>query len=147
MKSLEITDVKSFACLRIRDGLYISYQLHFVLNRSITLKVGKLGSHAFPAGSYIYTGSAQSHLRARVVRHISMTKKLHWHIDYLLASPGISFRKILLSRMEECELNKRTPGNVIVRGFGSSDCRAGCGSHLKLRIDNENKTNRHAQRI
>jgi hypothetical protein len=31
----------------------------------------------------------------------------------------------------ECLINRNTPGEILVAGFGASDCRAGCGSHLK----------------
>jgi Uri superfamily endonuclease len=37
------------------------------------------------------------------------------------------------SRREECRLNQASGGQVLVRGFGASDCRAGCGAHLKYR--------------
>lgn len=147
MKSLEITDVMSFPFLKLRDGLYTSYQLHFTIGRPVALRIGKLGRYTLPAGSYVYTGSARSRLRARILRHISMKKKLHWHIDYLLANPGITLRKIVLFRMKECKLNRRTPGDIIVRGFGSSDCRAGCGSHLKFKTDDAKRTNRHSRRV
>ena len=33
----------------------------------------------------------------------------------------------------ECDLNKETEGEIIIHGFGSSDCEAGCKSHLKFK--------------
>jgi Uri superfamily endonuclease len=32
---------------------------------------------------------------------------------------------------EECILNQKASGEIIVAGFGSSDCKNGCKSHLK----------------
>ena len=34
----------------------------------------------------------------------------------------------------ECDLNKETEGEIIIHGFGSSDCKAGCKSHLKFKV-------------
>ena len=58
-------------------------------------------------------------------------KKLQWHIDYLLAAPGVRITKVVRSGREECELNQGSPGEVVVPGFGASDCKSGCGAHLK----------------
>jgi len=35
------------------------------------------------------------------------------------------------TRNAECLLNQRASGEIIVPGFGASDCRAHCGSHLR----------------
>jgi len=108
-----------------------TYQLYIHLCRSVTIRVGALGSHRFPAGDYIYTGSARRNIEARVRRHCSDTKKLRWHIDYLLHTSAASVVGVELSTEPECQLNQSTGGDVLVPGFGASDCRAGCGSHLK----------------
>ncbi len=109
-----------------------SYQLHIHLSRSVTIRVGALGRRHFPAGNYIYTGSARRNIDARVHRHCSESKKLRWHIDYLLHSSAASIVKVELSAEPECRLNQSTSGDIPVPGFGASDCRSGCGSHLKL---------------
>ncbi len=108
-----------------------TYQLHIQLCHSVTIKVGALGRFRFPAGDYIYTGSAKRNISARVRRHCRDTKKLHWHIDYLLHSPAASVVKVELSTEPECQLNQSTRGDVPAPGFGASDCHSGCGSHLK----------------
>ena len=131
MRSLEITDVKAFPSLAKPDNAYISYQLYFQLKLQKSVRVGQFGRYTFPAGSYVYTGSAIRSIRKRVIRHVSSRKKLHWHIDYLLSTPGVHLWKIVLSEMKECELNRRTRGVIAVPGFGATDCIAGCGSHLK----------------
>ena len=99
------------------------------------MQVGRLGEFTFPAGYYLYTGSALASLEPRLRRHLEGCPegKSHWHVDYL--SPQAAdkqFRVLLLSRRMECELN-RTAGSlpgarVVAPGFGASDCR--CRSHL-----------------
>ncbi len=108
-----------------------SYQLYIVLNEVAEITIGKLGTFVFPAGHYVYTGSAKRNIHARVQRHLSIAKKLRWHIDYLLADPHARIDSTTLSEEEECQLNQRTSGEIIVYGFGASDCRQGCVSHLK----------------
>ncbi len=108
-----------------------TYQLLIELSEAVRLRVGRLGEFDFPAGRYIYTGSALRNFDARIRRHLSPAKKMHWHVDYLLSAPGICVRELARSAEEECVVNQRTSGEVLIPGFGSSDCRAGCGSHLK----------------
>ncbi len=110
-----------------------TYQLIVEVARALTVSVGRLGIFRFPAGTYVYTGSAKRNIEARIARHLSSAKRLHWHIDYLLAAPGVSVLRVRRSRRPECELNLATRGETPVPGFGASDCRAGCGSHLKRR--------------
>jgi Uri superfamily endonuclease len=69
----------------------------------------------------------------RIRRHLSRTKRLRWHVDYLLADPDVRIVRVRRSGLGECALNQRTGGRIVVPGFGASDCRAGCGSHLKRR--------------
>ena len=109
----------------------ISYQLHILLAEPALLNIGQFGTFDFPAGHYVYTGSAKRNIEARIARHLRQDKKLKWHIDYLLASPYASVIKTTQFVQTECELNQSTVGIVLIAGFGASDCRAGCGSHLK----------------
>jgi Uri superfamily endonuclease len=107
-----------------------TYQLLIRLAEPVRIRVGRLGSFEFPAGRYVYTGSARRNPEARIARHLSAVKRLHWHIDYLLAAPGADVAGTLRFGETECEVNGRTLGRILVPGFGASDCRAGCGSHL-----------------
>jgi len=70
------------------------YSLIIDLKRKKTIRVGKLGKAVFPAGTYIYTGSAMKGLRARLGRHYTRVKKIHWHIDHLLTLPDAWIKKI-----------------------------------------------------
>lgn len=109
------------------------YQLLIRLDKPELIRIGRLGAFPFPAGYYIYTGSAMSGLEGRVSRHLRADKKLRWHVDYLLERGRVvGVREIWTDERIECELNRRTlslPGaRVVAPGFGSSDCR--CPSHL-----------------
>jgi Uri superfamily endonuclease len=110
---------------------FITYQLNIVLAEPAILSIGQLGVFDFPAGRYIYTGSARRNIEARIARHLHHEKKLKWHIDYLLASPYASIDKVTKYELPECVINQQTNGIILIACFGASDCRAGCGSHLK----------------
>lgn len=108
-----------------------TYQLVIEVAAPVRVCVGRFGTFDFPAGHYIYTGSARRNIEARINRHLSVTKKVHWHIDYLLAAPGVCVREVLRHGTAECVVNQQTIGAIPVAGFGASDCRSDCGSHLK----------------
>jgi Uri superfamily endonuclease len=108
-----------------------TYQLVIGLTREARIVVGRLGIREFPAGTYVYTGSVRRGLEARVRRHLAQSKRLHWHIDHLLACHDARVIELRFSAEPECVLNRRTDGEIIMRGFGASDCRAGCGAHFK----------------
>lgn len=120
----------SLPCLKAMTD-HCTYQIEFRLSRKLWIEVGSLGRFLFPAGRYVYTGSARRNLRARVARHLRRDKTLRWHIDYLLSQPWAHVLDTRSSGENECELNQSVRGEIIVRGFGASDCRRGCGSHLK----------------
>lgn len=112
-------------------AVHTSYQLLIDVSRPLRLRVGALGEVALPAGRYVYTGSARRNIEARIARHLRTEKTLRWHVDYLLTAPGVRVVAVRRSRRDECRWNRATPGEVPVPGFGASDCRAGCGAHLK----------------
>jgi Uri superfamily endonuclease len=109
----------------------ISYQLVIDLERPVRCTIGRLGTFEFPAGRYLYTGSAKRGLEARISRHVGSRTTMRWHVDYLLSSPGVTVTKVIRSRRDECRLNQASPGSMPVPGFGASDCAAGCCAHLK----------------
>jgi Uri superfamily endonuclease len=111
----------------------VSYQLVIEVRAPVRCSVGRFGVVDFPAGVYVYTGSARRNFEARLARHARTAKTLRWHIDYLLGAPGVRVVKVVRSRRDECRLNQASAGQVLVPGFGASDCRAGCGAHLKFR--------------
>jgi Uri superfamily endonuclease len=109
----------------------ISYQLVIDVARPVRCTIGRLGTFAFPAGRYVYTGSARRNFEARVARHLRAEKTLRWHVDHLLAARGVRVVDVIRSRRGECALNRSGVGAIVVAGFGASDCKAGCGAHLK----------------
>jgi Uri superfamily endonuclease len=110
-------------------GVYI---LAVPLPRRSLMKIGALGFIDFKKGFYVYTGSAMGGLEQRIARHLRKNKKLHWHIDYLLAKAEI--KKVLVKesnmKTEECSTARKLKdgGGAPVYGFGCSDCK--CKSHL-----------------
>jgi Uri superfamily endonuclease len=109
----------------------ISYQLRIDVKRPVRIRVGRLGNFLFPAGRYIYTGSAKRNLEARIARHLRKEKTLRWHIDWLLSASGVTVAEVSRSCEGECALNQKIAGKIVVPGFGASDCHYGCGSHLR----------------
>lgn len=111
-----------------------SYILIIEVPERRKIEVGGLGSVEFPQGSYAYLGSAQGGFRARIGRHLSETKKLRWHIDYLLKQAEIT--EIILCpdsgtsaiRLECFLAQKLVREFSFIPRFGSSDCH--CPSHL-----------------
>ncbi len=111
-----------------------AYRLTIRLSKAVRVRVGRLGLVSLPAGIYVYCGSARRNLRARVARHLRRRKRKHWHIDYLLARREAKVVDVAAwGDRTECDLAAqaiRDGGQVVTPGFGSSDCRSGCGAHL-----------------
>jgi Uri superfamily endonuclease len=102
----------------------ISYQLVIEVRSRVRCSVGRLGVVDFAAGTYVYSGSARRNFEARLARHARATKRPRWHIDTLLAAPGVRIVKIVRSGRAECRLNQSVKGTVLVPGFGASDYSA-----------------------
>jgi Uri superfamily endonuclease len=113
------------------------YALLLELATPHTFAAGRLGLITLPAGGYAYVGSARGPggLRGRLARHLRPEKRLHWHIDAL--TQRVAVAQVCweaASEPLECRWVQtllRLPGATApAPGFGSSDCRAGCPSHL-----------------
>lgn len=126
-------------------GIYV---LIIQVARPIQTSVGALGELTFPAGLYAYVGSAQNNLELRVARHRRKSKRLFWHIDYLLNNEAASVVDVYYKsedKSEECRLagliaQKATP----IMGFGCSDCQ--CTSHL-FHADSFEFLSKHASKL
>lgn len=111
------------------------YHIIFRVSKDITLRVGAAGEFLFVRGWYVYTGTAQKSLGARLERHIRRDKKVRWHIDYLSTHPAASFAAAYFvegePRRAECRRNRRVVAGAsfYIPKFGSSDCTS-CPSHL-----------------
>jgi Uri superfamily endonuclease len=122
-----------------------SYALELLLEEPARLQIGRLGEFHFPAGHYIYLGSAcgPGGLRARLGRHLDApgAHPLRWHIDYLrqravpLAASCFAFADLMpaIQRLE-CQWSKllfRLPESFLpAPGFGAGDCACKCPAHL-----------------
>lgn len=119
-----------------RPAAPTTYRLHIRLSAPLSVTVGRLGTFHFPAGDYVYTGSARRNFEARVARHCrrgtaERPKPLRWHIDYLLARNEATVLTVERLIVAECAANRAVGGTVVAPGFGASDCKAGCVSHLR----------------
>jgi sugar fermentation stimulation protein A len=108
-----------------------SYIVVLQLKRDQKIEAGGLGTVKFKKGYYLYVGSAMKDLEKRLARHRRLTKRKHWHIDFLREKAefvaGIPIRS---SVDRECELASAL-GSIADRSvplFGSSDCS--CPTHL-----------------
>ncbi len=117
------------------------YCLVIYLEKDRELEIGALGTIKFMSGYYLYVGSAQSGLEARINRHMREQKRVHWHIDYLLRYSKIIDVWIKEGdKDEECSCAHQLEEYFDqVKNFGCSDCN--CSSHLFYHP--VNKTNLH----
>lgn len=117
-----------------------AYVLIIDLNESLSFNLKSLGNLSFDKGTWIYVGSAMgmgsTNLENRIRRHFRSEKTIHWHIDHLLHSDS-KIRASVWSECSspaECEIAKSIDRMVDVnpgpRGFGASDCKQKCGTHL-----------------
>ena len=111
------------------------YALIMRSGRSRRIQIGRLGKFRFPAGSYVYVGSAwgPGGLAARIGRHLKMVKKCRWHIDYL--RQYVTMKQIWVNRWKPSGehvwaevIGRFEKAAVPAEKFGSSDCR--CATHL-----------------
>lgn len=114
-----------------------TYALHLYLSDTQDIAHAHFGSITLTRGWYVYFGSAfgPGGIRARVSRHLRQNSKLHWHIDWLL--PHAHIRGIWHNTSPihyECAwchiIARMSFASIPVVGFGSSDCKDSCKSHL-----------------
>ncbi|MBM7867622.1 DNA/RNA nuclease SfsA [Heliobacterium gestii] len=107
------------------------YLLVLALTRETPLTIGSLGERIFPAGYYVYTGSAKKNLTQRIDRHCRKRKNFHWHID-TLRDAAASCTALAVRTTEDLEHELAQALRPIAQGetpnFGCSDCS--CSSHL-----------------
>jgi Uri superfamily endonuclease len=104
------------------SGIYI---LQIILETNKNISFGRYHNHFFQRCTYFYVGSALNGLDARIQRHLSPDKKMHWHIDYLLRHTRIQHIYIKkTTKKEECfYAQKLAKEFTIVPDFGASDCK------------------------
>ncbi len=95
------------------------------------IEAGMLGKVKIERGCYVYVGSAFNSLEARIRRHLSEDKRIHWHVDYLLSHDDTRVADVIFTtdrRRLECSISRRLQNPKSIKGFGCSDCN--CKSHL-----------------
>lgn len=101
-------------------------------SRRIT--IGRKGTFLFPPGYYCYVGSAlgPGGVLSRVRRHCNISKRKHWHIDFLreVATPVAVWFTHATIRHEHhwADALSRLSKAQAVEGFGCTDCT--CLAHL-----------------
>lgn len=115
-----------------------AYVVAFRLPSLRDIRIGRLGVFVFPAGWYLYVGSARGPggLQARLARHrrrLGRSKRAHWHVDYFReAAVWAGVWAFIGEERLECAwavaLRDLPGAQIVVPGFGASDCR--CPAHL-----------------
>ena len=113
-----------------------SYCLCVQVAEDIAVNIGALGTISFSKGRYVYIGSALNGLEQRIKRHFATNKgkgkAIHWHIDYLLLTIGVTLEEVYTkesNKHEECAIATMIADRGYpIRWFGCSDCH--CNSHL-----------------
>lgn len=116
-----------------------SYALQLALPAGLCLRIGRLGAFDFPAGEYLYLGSARGPggLRGRLGHHLRPIHRPRWHIDYLRLHAGVMGGWYSLDPGKlECAwshaLGSLPSARIPATGFGAADCASGCPAHLVL---------------
>jgi Uri superfamily endonuclease len=133
-----------------------AYALVLRISQPLNTNVGSLGALQFESGIWVYIGSAMgkgsTSLENRLKRHFSSKKTIFWHIDWLLASGAIPLTAIWTKSSEkiECQLSEALIKSPVFesgpKGFGASDCRRSCGTHLFQYIG-KNSVNKSLQEV
>lgn len=108
-----------------------AYMVVLFIERDKPVRIGTLGNILFKRGYYVYVGSAEKALKARIERHKRRRKKAYWHIDYLRNHCEIvTVLPVRSSERLECLMARDIEmiAQSTIRGFGSSDCK--CRGHL-----------------
>jgi Uri superfamily endonuclease len=116
-----------------------TYTLLLTCNKSLRVRVGKIGQTLLVKGHYVYTGSAMgtggASLERRVARHRRRTKRRRWHVDYLTVRREITVKHVVClqsDRRLECQINQHIISTLnaqpIAHRAGATDCK--CSGHL-----------------
>lgn len=114
-----------------------SYIIIYELRQQAEIDIGRLGAYEFPAGHYFYCGNARGSggLKSRITRHLKLSDKKFWHIDFL--KPHVEAQRIWFTTspaISECDLVRILQQQEHlchpVPRFGASDCVQKCVSHL-----------------
>ena len=112
-----------------------TYALIMECDANQQVEVGKLGRLHITPGCYVYVGSAfgPGGLKARIAHHVNISRRPHWHIDYL--RPLLELKEVCYSYNSNkhehrwaATFNGFKGASIPIVGFGASDCS--CPAHL-----------------
>ncbi len=107
------------------------YMIVLSLEEEKTIEIGSKGHITFPAGYYVYVGSAKANLTKRMDHHKRKRKKMHWHMDYFRQHAAV-VATVPIRTSDDLEHDIAAAVSQIadwfIPHFGSSDCH--CESHL-----------------
>ncbi len=114
-----------------------NYILVFRLEERTRQNISRFNDVVLDPGYYLYCGSAHGNtgLKGRIARHLAKSNKKFWHIDFLkeYLHPSEVWYQIS-SEKNECSfcrfLHNQMNGEIPIKGFGVSDCKNKCESHL-----------------
>jgi len=114
-----------------------NYILIFLLEERTRQNICRFKDVILKPGYYLYCGSAHGNggLKGRILRHLAKSFKKFWHIDYLreCLQPFEIWCQVSSERIEcsFCQIfHFQMSVEIPIKGFGSSDCRNRCESHL-----------------
>jgi Uri superfamily endonuclease len=122
-------------CMGIEQARPGTYVLVLSSRSTDLIQIGRLSALRLQSGIYVYVGSAlwPGGVRARLAHHLKLSRRPHWHIDYLRAHTRVEEICYCLDtrRLEHVwakRIGLAEGASVPLVGFGSTDCR--CESHL-----------------
>jgi Uri superfamily endonuclease len=118
-----------------------TYLLWFDVTDTVRFPDLRFRLATLPPGTYVYIGSAlgPGGLQARLRRHTGLgagrqPQRRHWHVDHLTAQVRPAHVGFVASpdRLECAWIAALHAAGALwaIDGFGSSDCRQGCRTHL-----------------
>jgi len=137
--------------LSSKPGVYL---LLISVGEDLYLKTRRGREFTIPRGVYLYVGSARGvgGLKARVERHLNGVKKMHWHVDYLLASRSVCVEAVFYKYVENPNVDyEREVAREMIKNFdyipefGCSDKKSDvshlykCGANTASCYENTSK--------
>jgi len=117
------------------EALRGTYALILSSSLDQIIPIGRRGQLHVRPGFYIYVGSAfgAGGVRARVAHHSRLSRRPHWHIDYLrqvaqLREIWWTHDPIRREHQWASVIQRLCGASIPLAGFGASDCS--CDTHL-----------------
>jgi Uri superfamily endonuclease len=116
-------------CVDIEPGRPGTYVLVLSSRSTDLIQIGRLGALQLQSGFYVYAGSAlgPGGVRARLAHHLKLSRRPHWHIDYLRLHTRVEdiWYRLDTRRFEHVwakRIGLAAGASVPLVGLGSTDC-------------------------